>query len=134
MTQNVVTYTVVVTTDNSSVKLLPYLTATLRFEVGRCTNALLVPNAALRWVGPQPAGKPIKPAGSVPSDRGTIWVLEKGELRPSEVRTGLTDGILTEVVEGELHEGQVVVVGQKSQAGGAGTVSPFTPNIVGGKK
>ena len=40
--------TVVVTTENPTGKLLPYLTATLRFETGRRTNVLLVPNAALR--------------------------------------------------------------------------------------
>src|SRR5262245_11187777 len=56
MTQNVVTYTVVVNTDNSSGKLLPYLTANLQFEVGRHTNVLLVPNAALRW---QPAAQQV---------------------------------------------------------------------------
>src|SRR5262249_54347872 len=53
MTQNVVTYTVEVNTDNSSGKLLPYLTANALFEVGRHDNVLLVPNAALRW-WPQP--------------------------------------------------------------------------------
>ncbi len=49
MTNNVVTYTVVVSTDNSSGKLLPYLTANMQFEVSRRNNVLLVPNAALRW-------------------------------------------------------------------------------------
>ncbi len=49
MTQNVVTYTVEVITDNSSGRLLPYLTANVQFEIGRRTNVLLVPNAALRW-------------------------------------------------------------------------------------
>jgi HlyD family secretion protein len=49
MTQNVVTYTVVVETDNSNLKLLPYLTANLRFEVDQRKSVLLVPNAALRW-------------------------------------------------------------------------------------
>jgi HlyD family secretion protein len=49
MTQNVVTYTVVVETDNSDLKLLPYLTANLRFEVDHRKSVLLVPNAALRW-------------------------------------------------------------------------------------
>jgi HlyD family secretion protein len=53
MTQNVVTYTVVVTADNSSGKLLPYLTANLQFEVAQHDAVLLVPNAALRW-RPQP--------------------------------------------------------------------------------
>jgi len=53
MTQNVVTYTVEVDTDNSSEKLLPYLTANVQFEVRKDPDVLLVPNAALRWY-PQP--------------------------------------------------------------------------------
>ncbi len=54
MTQNVVTYTVVVTTDNSSGRLLPYMTANVKFEVAQRTKALLVPSSALRWK-PQPS-------------------------------------------------------------------------------
>lgn len=53
MTQNVVTYTIEVTTDNSSGRLLPYLTANLQFEVADEKDVLMVPNAALRWA-PQP--------------------------------------------------------------------------------
>jgi HlyD family secretion protein len=53
MTQNVVTYTVEVATDNPDGKLLPYLTANVQFEVGRREGVLRVPNAALRW-SPRP--------------------------------------------------------------------------------
>jgi HlyD family secretion protein len=53
MTQNVVTYTVVVTTDNSSGRLLPYMTANVKFEVAQREKVLLIPNAAIRWK-PQP--------------------------------------------------------------------------------
>ena len=53
MTQNVVTYTVVVNTDNSNGKLLPYLTTNLKFEVERHDNVLQVPSMALKW---HPAG------------------------------------------------------------------------------
>jgi HlyD family secretion protein len=53
MTQNVVTYTVVVTTDNSSGRLLPYMTANVKFEVAKRNKVLLIPSAALRWK-PQP--------------------------------------------------------------------------------
>jgi len=49
MTQNVVTYTVEILTDNSSGRLLPYLTANVQFELNRLSNVLTVPNAALRW-------------------------------------------------------------------------------------
>ena len=54
-TQNVVTYTVVVDTDNPPLpgypngKVLPYITATVKFEVEQHPNVLVVPNAALRW-------------------------------------------------------------------------------------
>jgi len=54
MTQNVVTYTVEVITENSDGKLIPYLTANAQFELSRRTNVLLVPNAALRWFPSQP--------------------------------------------------------------------------------
>ena len=49
MSQNVVTYVVEVVTDNSSGKLLPYLSANLNFEVKRKDGALSVPNSALRF-------------------------------------------------------------------------------------
>jgi HlyD family secretion protein len=49
MTQNVVTYTVEIITDNSSGRLLPYLTANVKFELDRRTDVLMAPNAALRW-------------------------------------------------------------------------------------
>lgn len=52
MTQNVVTYTVEIVTDNTSLKLLPYLTANVRFIIDKRENVLAVPNAALRWSPP----------------------------------------------------------------------------------
>jgi HlyD family secretion protein len=53
MNQNVVTYTVVVGTDNSSGKLKPYLTANVKFQIEEHRNVLMAPNAALHWQ-PQP--------------------------------------------------------------------------------
>jgi HlyD family secretion protein len=52
MTQNVVTYTVEVSADNSERLLLPYLTANVQFEVSRSDDVLMVPNAALRFTPP----------------------------------------------------------------------------------
>ncbi|HEY1629517.1 MAG TPA: efflux RND transporter periplasmic adaptor subunit [Tepidisphaeraceae bacterium] len=72
MTQNVVTYTVEITTDNSNNKLLPYLTANVNFETGRSSpNSLVVPNSALRW---QPDPAMIAP--DVPQDQ--IALAEQG--------------------------------------------------------
>jgi HlyD family secretion protein len=58
MTQNVVTYTVVVTVDNHDGRLIPYLTANLEFEVAKKKDVLLVPAAALRW---QPRPEQVHP-------------------------------------------------------------------------
>jgi HlyD family secretion protein len=53
MTQNVVTYTVEVNTENADSRLFPYFTANVQFEIAKHKDALLVPNGALRWF-PQP--------------------------------------------------------------------------------
>ena len=50
MSQNVVTYLVEVSTDNSDGTLWPYLTANVQFEVNRRENVLTVPNSALRYM------------------------------------------------------------------------------------
>jgi len=52
MEQNVVSYIVVVSTSNADLRLIPYLTANLKFLTNQRENALLVPNAALRYKPP----------------------------------------------------------------------------------
>jgi HlyD family secretion protein len=153
MTQNVVTYTVVLDTDNSSGKLLPYLTTNIQFEVGRRPDALLVPNAALRW---RPQDKQVHPdvrseyitaqrnrknaaeakgtSGNERSTKGTVWVEDEGFVRPIRVRTGMSDGNLTEVFSDALTEDSQLVVGVHQTNNGGGGASPFTPQIFGGKK
>ena len=152
MTQNVVTYTVEVDTDNSGGKLFPYLTANVTFIVSERKNVLLVPNAALRWTpqlsqvvaefrespkkaqGPEtPAqAKPAAKAGREEQARGVVYVPQKTLVRPVYVTLGLSDGSLTEVESTELKEGTLVVVGEmESQPGGkpAPGGSPFTPQL-----
>jgi HlyD family secretion protein len=151
MTQNVVTYTVVVNTDNSDGKLLPYLTANVQFITGHRENVLAVPNAALRWT-PQAdeiapefrqiaetayTGEAPGPASSpAPSSRDgpqrTLWIAQGNFVRPARVKTGLSDGTLTEVAGAGLSEGMKVVVGEQSPrvtAAAGGGASPFTPQF-----
>jgi HlyD family secretion protein len=147
MTQNVVTYTVEVITDNSDGKLLPYLTANAKFEVSRHEDALLVPNAALRWT-PQPSqiapdaspaahsGAGRKHAGTRPSTdeaiptRGTVWVPEGDYVKPVQVQIGATDGVDTVIEGSNLTEGMQVVTGEQvAQSGGSGNTNPFTPQM-----
>jgi len=151
MTQNVVTYTVEVNTDNSDGKLLPYLTANAQFEAGRRTNVLAVANTALRW-SPRPNqiapefrekadgsdGSPRRGGSSrgTPPEganvpHGTVWVRQGEFVRPAWVTVGLTDGSRTEVEGEDLTEGTVVVLGEQSpqMAGAPGGASPFTPQL-----
>ncbi|HLW68924.1 MAG TPA: efflux RND transporter periplasmic adaptor subunit [Gemmataceae bacterium] len=147
MTQNVITYTVEINTDNSSGKLLPYLTANVSFQVGEHQNTLLVPNAALRWMPQQsqidPTAVPTKGQGKKDktdksdksttkeqSDRGVLWVQSGRYVRPVNVHIGWTDGVNTEVSGKDVTEGMEVVVGEVKQgSGGGGTTNPFTPQM-----
>lgn len=150
MTQNVVTYTVEVNTDNADGKLLPYLTANARFEAGRRQNVLQVPNAALRWVPlssqiapgfhrgtDAPASPPQGGGGGTRQARGTLWVLQGDLVRPIPVTVGLTDGTLTEVNGNDLTEGLRVVVGEVTgevASGPSGGTSPFLPQLRFGRQ
>lgn len=151
MTQNVVTYTVEVDTNNDEGKLLPYLTANAQFKIGRRQGVLLVPNAALHWsprpnqIAPEPRQTSHAPAGSSSREsggrsgtvgaseaRGTIWVGQGKFIRPVRVKIGLTNGTLTEVEGNGLTEGLRVVVGEatREEAVGPSTErSPFTPQM-----
>jgi HlyD family secretion protein len=76
MTQNVVTYTVVIVTDNTDGRLLPYLTANLQFEIEQRSKVLMVPNMALRW-------KP-RPTQIDPQARKTV----SASLKPEAGKSG----------------------------------------------
>jgi HlyD family secretion protein len=137
MTQNVVTYTVVVTVDNPEGRLIPYLTTSLKFEIDRRNGVVLVPNAALRW---QPRPDQVVPAardalareGSGTPERAWVWVAENRFVRPVAVETGLSDGLTTEITSGDVHAGEPVVIGENAGAEGEGEASPFTPRFFGG--
>jgi HlyD family secretion protein len=132
MTQNVVTYTIEVDTDNADGKLLPYLTANAMFETGRRNNVLLVPNEALRW---QPGPGLAAPGGREGRDRGgappaTLWVEAGKSVRPLRVNAGLTDGAFTEVAGRDLREGLRVITGEgprEAEAGRSDEKNPFAP-------
>ena len=151
MTQNVVTYTVEIDTDNSKGILLPYMTANVEFEVARRSNVLVVANNALRFsptpqeIAPANRGTTLTPAehqsgaggeaGSGPRGRpGILWVRAEDGLRPVSVTTGLTDGRRTEVNGSAVTEGLVVVTGESAgpSAPAEETANPFTPQFRGG--
>lgn len=154
MTNNVVTYVVELSTDNPDELLLPYLTANVRFEIYRNTQALIVPNAALRWVppeenispsavsstestatpghhaGPSTATATTQPATDSDLRAATLWVRDGAFVRPIEVMAGNTDTIRTEVFGSAIHEGMEIVTGivDPSQQSSS-SASPFIPQI-----
>ncbi len=121
--QNVVTYDVVVNVDNPEQILMPGMTAYVNVIVAERDNALLVPNAALRFRPTEAKDKKGKeqPPGARKDREGhgaTVYVLQQNQLRPVRVKTGITDGRLTEVIAGELKEGDQVVVEDTQAAAG----------------
>lgn len=130
-TQNVVVYTVEVTTENPDGLLLPYMTANLTFEVDRRTNVTTIPNAALRY-------KPStgeKPPPAEKGFNGTVWVKDGAGVRAVPVKTGLTDGNRSEVAADDLPADAELVVsdsGAANKGGGDGGVNPFANRPGGG--
>lgn len=154
MTQNVVTYTVEITTENPDLKLLPYLTANVRFVTDRREQALTVPNAALRWAPADQLAAPARPAGGSGAGQGggsgqgggrgpraaaappsRVWVLRDGQPAPVSVKVGLTDGLVTEIITDELDEGDQVITGENraGSAQAAAGSNPFAPPVMGGR-
>ena len=142
MTQNVVTYTVEVNTDNSSGTLLPYLTANVQFVVKKDEDVQLVPNAALRWYPePQEVAPEVRAQfiaadeqGATPAapkagegegkaqkkqkraadvdKTGIVWVQDGQWVKPISVTVGPTDGTSTEISSADLKDGSQVIVAE----------------------
>ncbi len=137
--QNVVTYDAVIDVDNSDLRLRPGMTANVTVIYAERQGVLSIPNAALRFHlagaapsgsssgGARPHGRRGAPAADEANEARTIYVLRGAEPPAVQIHSGLTDGTRTEVVDGELKEGDAVVidsVGGESapaQTGGAPT-------------
>jgi HlyD family secretion protein len=124
--QSVVTYDAVIDVDNTDLRLRPGMTANVTVIYAQRDNALAVPNAAFRYHPPQAAGASASASGSgatpggpgrghhkPPSDdtteARTLYVLRNGAPQAVSVHTGLTDGTQTEIVDGDVKEGDEVV-------------------------
>ena len=102
--QNVISYTVVISAANPDQSLLPGMTANVRVVVDSRDNVLKVANAALRF----------RPAP------GRLWIPgPDGQPKAVAVRTGLTDGTSTELLEGPLKEGDEIIIGTGEAPGAA---------------
>jgi HlyD family secretion protein len=71
---------------------------------------------------PRPGGR-----GDGPSDRRTVWMLRDGAPQMISVRIGLSDGNMTELVEGDLHAGDSVIVDASATDGQTEAAAPTGP-------
>jgi len=125
----VVTYEALLRVDNRELLLRPGMTATADIITRRVKDALLLPNSTLRFSPPPSGERPAtrrrsilaasmpwhgrssqrKKKSSPAKGRGKVWTLNDGRPRPVPVRLGLTDGRNTELLEGDLREGQNLI-------------------------
>jgi HlyD family secretion protein len=116
--ENVVTYTVVLSTENPDLTLLPGMTALVNVVVDEAKDVLKVPNAALRFQPPTARGATAV-AAEAPGDgpSAVVWTLVENGAFPVRVILGRSDESATELVEGPLRAGQQVIIGTASPAG-----------------
>ncbi len=112
---NVVTYSVMARVDNPELKLLPGMTASARILTEERQDALKLPNEALRFRPVQADGTPVKlevrGREEGPGIPGRVWVLKEGVPSPVHVRLGVSDGKSTEMLQGDLRDGQEIILG-----------------------
>jgi len=124
-TQNVVTYETIIAVENPELKLFPGMTAELSIFVAQRTNAIVIPNTALRYAPPEHASYEQEPPKKLQRSQRLVYTLgqDKSKLKPIVIKVGISDGSQTEVVEG-LKEGDMIVTstlsGVKKTSSGGG--------------
>lgn len=124
--QGVVTYKAILVIDNSEMLLRPGMTATAEIRSSEVANALLIPNAALRYrpatvrrdqrgflsrLMPGPPQRTTSPRDPTGPNR-TVWIAGPDGPQTVPIVVGVSDGRRTEVREGQLAEGQAVIIDQ----------------------
>ena len=102
--QNVVTYDVVIKMDNPELKLKPGMTANVSILTAVKKDILKIPNAAMRF---RPSDK--NKVNAQQKGFG-VWQLVNGEPNRIPVSAGISDGSFTEVISGDIREGQEIII------------------------
>ncbi|MBQ8870854.1 MAG: efflux RND transporter periplasmic adaptor subunit [Alphaproteobacteria bacterium] len=102
-TSNVVTYSVIIGIDNSELLLKPGMTANVEIITAQKDDAVIVPNAALRFYLDE--NQRYKEKG--------IWVLKEGKPQRIVIKEGISDDNNTEVISDELKLGDEIIVSKK---------------------
>lgn len=100
-TNNVVTYTVIVSVDNADGFAIPGMSANVSIIVGKAQDVLCVDNKALKFT---PADNEQK------YDKQGIWILEKQGPKRYNIELGLSDENKTQIISNEIKEGDKVII------------------------
>src|SRR5437588_1842851 len=150
--QNVVTYDTVIGVSNPDLKLKPGMTANVSIIVAQKDNVLQIKNAALRYRPAEAAsaemssakvasgGSTSRTPGSAQRDAGRerrpnerqVEILRGRRPQAVEIKTGISDGVVTEVIEG-LKEGDRVVTAELASKSPAASPPP-NPFSGGGRR
>ncbi|NWG44971.1 MAG: efflux RND transporter periplasmic adaptor subunit [Alphaproteobacteria bacterium] len=123
---NVVTYQGILFLHNPGLLLKPGMTADTDIITQTIENALLVPNASLRFTPPTEEFAPLPPAEG--EERlGRVWVWRTGGPEPVPLILGESDGSRTEILKGDLAETDTVLVNLKSGSAASGGGFRFGP-------
>lgn len=134
LSSNVVTYIVEVNAPNDDLKLIPYLTANVKFIRGERKNVLAIPFALLRFTPPANLIDKSVPLPEIKPYREAILYVErnKGKLTPVKVKIGLNNGSQAEIITDELKEGDVIISGIENLSAGNknpdNLKNPFLPS------
>ena len=116
--QNVVTYNVVIAADNTEGTLLPGMTAHVQINTQRREQVLRVANAALRY---KPSDAELVNKDSNPK----LYKVIQGKPASFNVKLGIADNLYTEIVSGDLKEGDEVITRELGARKGQGDQGPF---------
>lgn len=112
---NVVTYEVVISAPNNDLKLKPQLTANVNIYTEEIENVVSVPAKALRF---SPSKEMMNDGEKIKDCNATnkLWIKETNILKAYPVKTGITNGIRTQILEG-VKEGTTVITNAKAKGG-----------------
>ncbi len=112
---NVVTYEVVISAPNNDLKLKPQLTANVNIYTEEIENVVSVPAKALRF---SPSKEMMNDGEKIKDCNATnkLWIKEANILKAYPVKTGITNGIRTQILEG-VKEGTTVITNAKAKGG-----------------
>lgn len=124
--QNVVTYDAVIKVTNDDLELRPGMTANVTVTFAERDGVLAVPNAALRFHPPDVTPQAQKHGNgkhAQQDDTRTVYVMHGETPTAVQVHAGLSDGAMTEIVDGDLHENDPVAIDTVSEGASGSPLS-----------